>query len=152
MPRKHTLGFVSQDDYRLIAIVTSLKDYRFTFYLNQALGIDLVHYDDIAYARTGTVMCTYPWFYFHDHHLHTSYYLIGNKHIGGPMLATVKEADYFVLVKSPIDDDQIMQLVTGIRSIENVVTAFEVQIQTVKDINSVLDTNELHEMEQLTGA
>jgi hypothetical protein len=149
MPRKHTLAYVSQEEYRVIAIISSLKDYRFTFFLNQVLGIDLIHYDDIAYARTGDVMCTYSWFFFHDTQLHTNYYLISNKHTGGTLLATVKEADYLLLIKNLTDPDRVQQLVSDIRTITNVVTAFEVQPQSVKDMNNLLDTNENHEMEQL---
>lgn len=149
MPRKHTFSFTSQDEYRLVALVSSLKDYRITFYLNQVLGMDFVRYNDLAYTRSGNIMGTYQWFYYYCQQDHTTYYLIGNKHKGGSVISSAKDADYIVFIKNPVDPDTVKKCIVDIRTITNVLTAFEVPLDTVKDLAVILDTIELHELEQI---
>ncbi len=152
MPRKLTLSNHSTDEYRIVAIVSNLKDYRLTFHLNQVLGMDFVRYNDLAYTRTGQVMCLYPWFQYTDIQLHTTYYLVGNKHPGGSLIPAVKNADFILLIKNMVDPEDLKGCLTKIRSIPNVTTAMEVQLAAVKDLDALLDTNELHELEQLSGS
>jgi len=152
MPRKLTLSNHTTDEYRMVAITTSLKDYRLTFHLNQVLGMDFVRYNDLAYTRSGQVMCLYTWFQHHDNQVHTTYFLIGNKHPGGSLIPAVKNADFILLIKNMVNPDDLKACLTKIRSIANLNSAMEVQLGAVKDLEALLDTNELHELEQLTGS
>jgi hypothetical protein len=151
MPRKLTLSNSSTDEYQLVAIFSNLRDYRITFSLNQMLGMDFVRYEDLAYTRSGQIMCLYPWYFFPDKQVLTSYYLIGNKHAGGCLIPSVKNADYFLFIKNMLDPDRLKDCLSKIRSIPNVITAMEVPVGSVRDMEALLDTNELHELEQLSG-
>lgn len=151
MPRKLTLSNSSTDEYRMVAVVSNMRDYRLTFSLNQALDMDFIRYDDLAYTRSGSIMCLYPWFCYQDRQVLTSFYLIGNKHMGGSLIPSVKNADFILLIKNMMDPEKIKDCLSKIRSIPNIVTAMEVPLDSVKDLEALLDTNELHELEQLAG-
>lgn len=149
MAKKLKLVFRSSDEYRLIAVVSHLKDYKLAFEINHMLGIDLVRYDDLAYAVSGDIMCTYAWYHFKDVSTQTSFFFIGNKHQGGNLIPSAKSADFIMLIKNHPNPHEIKQYLTKLRSIPNLISATEVQPATVKDIDMLLDINELHEMEQL---
>jgi hypothetical protein len=149
MAKKIKLVIRSSDEYRLIAVVSHLKDYKLAFEINQNLDLDLVRYDDLAYAVSGDIMCTYAWYRFEDSSSHAVFYLIGSKHQGGNLIPSAKSADFFMLIKNHPDPQEIKQYLAKLRTIPNVITAVEVKPDTVKDIDMLLDINELHEMEQL---
>ncbi len=149
MPRKIKLVFHSSDNYRLIAIVSPLKEYRLAFAVNQELEFDFERCDDLAYAYSGDIMGTYAWYHFKDLNTNTVFYLIGNRHPGGNLIPSVKSADFFILIKNIHDTDEIKAYINKLKSIPNIITALEVNPETVKDLEMLLDINELHEMEQL---
>ena len=134
------------EDYHLLAIVSPLKDYTLAFFINKKLDLRLKKYGDLRVSTKGG---TYSWYYYKLGSKYLSCYLIGNNCPKQKLLPALKNFDYFFLVKDAIDQEQLRSMATGIRKIQNVVGVFNQDMSIIKGMDALIESNELHEMEQI---
>jgi len=134
-------------DYQLVAIVSYLKDYTLCYNINNSLDIDLVKHNDILFLSSSGDESSFSWYYYKDEISRTSYYLIGNKCEGGSLLKSQKAVDYFLLIKNPVDDELLKPIMVSLRTISNVTVVFELDMQQHKNMETLLEAIELHELE-----
>jgi hypothetical protein len=67
-------------------------------------------------------------------------------------LPDLKQTDFLLLVEGPFKKPQKDRLLEKIRGIQNVLTAFEVRFETIKNYNMMLADLELHLMSILKEA
>ncbi len=146
MAKRLSLNINYSEDYQLLAIVSHLKDYRLSFFLNQELDLDLRKYDDLKPNETGA---SYSWYYYSEGETYLNCYLISNHHNLGKLVPALKNVDYLLFVKNPYDDKEVMALASSIRKIPNVMAVFEHAIPSLKDVDSLIEAIELHELEQI---
>lgn len=143
-----SLNIDYHEDYNLLAIVSPLKDYTLSFFINKLLDLQMMKYDDLTFnSKKGS----YSWYYYKQGNKYLSCYLIGNNHPKGKLIPTLTNFDYFFLVKDAIDQKQIQAMAAGIRSIKNVVGVFSQDISAIKDMDILIGYNEFHEMDQIVS-
>jgi hypothetical protein len=123
--------------FTLIGISCHLKDYRLSFHLNQVLELSLVKLDDFQ---------GFSFYFYRDEDTLNSYYLLGNRGQDAILFPDLRQTDYLLLVEGPVKKARKEYLLNTIRSIQNVLTSFEVRFETIKNYNSVLTDLELHLM------
>ncbi|MCD4666079.1 MAG: hypothetical protein K8R68_12480 [Bacteroidales bacterium] len=64
------------------------------------------------------------------------------------MFPSRKNIDYFVLVNGRTDDNYKLNIVSTIKQIPNVLTAFEIEITGTRDMDNFLSDLELHMLER----
>lgn len=133
------------EDYQLLSIVSHLKDYTLVYFINKQLDLHLKKYDDLSISEEGA----FSWYYYKQGDKYMSCFLIGNNHPNQKLIPALKEFDYFFLVKDAIGEEQLQLMATGIRSIQNVVGVFEQNMSLVSGMDVLIESNELHEMEQI---
>jgi hypothetical protein len=129
--------------FTLIGISCHLKDYRISYHLNQKLDLSLTKMDDFL---------GYSFYFCRDDDCFNAYYLLGNR---GPeliLLPDLKQTDFLLLVEGPVKKAQKERLLEKIRGIQNVLTAFEVRFETIKNYTLMLSDLELHLMNILKEA
>lgn len=124
--------------FTLFGISCHLKDYRLSFHINQALDLQLVKMDDFR---------DFSLYLYRDEDYFNVYYLLGNRAPEAILAPDLKQTDFLLLVEGPFKKAQKDKLLAGIRAIPNVLTAFEVKFEAVRNINAVLTDLELHMME-----
>ncbi len=135
------------EDYHIIALVSHLKDYTLCHHINSGLRLDLIKYDDLVLAIPTTEENSFSWYFYQDKESRTFYYLIGNKGENGILMSSQKTVDYFLLIKNPVSE-QFLKSITGkIRKIPNITAVFDFNMRQFKDMDLLLETNELHELE-----
>ena len=126
-------------DFTLVAIVTSLKQYRLTSYLNKALELQFLRTDDIQnqYNDDHEDGC-YARYCADDEENELRFDLIFNKHENGPLIKEKKEVDFFLLVYGPKSKIKLVDLIGKINSIQNVQLAFEVDASQLKSKQNLI--------------
>ncbi len=57
-----------------------------------------------------------------------------------------KTVDYFFLIKNPISSQQIKSITSSLRKIPNITAVFDFNMSQFKEMDLLLETNELHEL------
>jgi len=147
--KKVSFNIDYHEDYNLLAIVSPLKDYTLSYFINKLLDLQLKKYGDLTIkAENGS----YSWYYYKQGNKYSSSYLIGNNHLKGKLIPALYNFDYFFLLKDAIAQNQIQHMATALRGIKNVVGVFEQDLSTIKDMDILIEYNELHEMDQIVSA
>lgn len=123
--------------FTLIGISCHLKDFRLSFLLNRQLELDLVKMDDFR---------DFSFYFCRDDDRMNSYFLLGNRGQESILMPELKQTDYFLLLEGHVRKSQKEKLLDKIRSTQNVLTAFEVRFETIRNYSTMLSDLELHFM------
>ncbi len=128
---KSLLAFDLDLDFVLIAISCHQKDYRLSWFLNNALEINLSKAEDFQPIAEGGA--GFPRYEYIDDLSDLHYTLIGNISSGTYFLGEHRQADFFVKMEGNVYDQDIEDVVNKIKDIEVVIMAYEVDLQRLKD-------------------
>ena len=123
--------------FTLFGISYHLKDFQLSYGLHKSLDLEFVKMDDFR-------GCSF--FLCHDDNGFNSYYLLGNRGQDSILLPDLKQTDFLLLLEGPLKKRQKEQLLERIKKIQNVLTAFEVRFDTIKNYEPMLTDLELHLM------
>ncbi|MDR6299877.1 IPExxxVDY family protein [Mesonia maritima] len=149
-------GF-AEDDYKLIAIHSSIEAYKLAFFLNKTLSIklerevydvDFSHKEGIAY---------YQLFSYLNENLCCNYYLVSNKYKLNPeevivsnglfpeegkvntnLIYEYKSVDFFLKIEDDTDSVSLKKLLININKIQQVVTAYSIEVSTLKSNKNLI--------------
>ena len=140
------LGFEFEHDYTLIAINSTLEDYRLAYLLNREFDIKLnCQPKGLSFKDKD---CTFTFYDYECNINFSSWSLLANKHIYTSINSNVndlfkeeskinylinekKEIDYFLKINGEIDVDEF-QITKKIKNIKGVITSFNIIPQTLK--------------------
>jgi hypothetical protein len=123
--------------FTLFGISCHLKDYRLSFHLNLRMDLAFAKMDDFR---------GFSFYYCRDEDSLNAYYLLGNRGEESILLPDLRQTDFILLVEGPLKKNQKERLLLQIKEIQNVLTAFEVRFETIKQYDSMLNDLELHLM------
>jgi hypothetical protein len=147
-------------DYCLIAIHTSLEDFRLAYFINQHLPINLSKSKDEIHINVKVGETYFSRFYFYDEEKCTSWNLIQNKNevIGREkrikqdlfsnsaqetitkvfLLPELRKVDYFLKIENSEYKTQVLNIITKLKAIKNIATIYSVDAQTIKSKNNLI--------------
>ncbi|UJH90029.1 IPExxxVDY family protein [Antarcticibacterium sp. 1MA-6-2] len=147
-----------EEDYHLLAIHSSLEEYKLAFYLNRQLQICLKRARIDVDFNHGNIQALYPLYTFKEPEKYRTYNLIKNK-FKGPVKKVVssgslfveeevspqvtylipeyKEVDYFLKIDDENGED-IQIMVAKLASIPNVQTTYEVDPNQLKSKSNLI--------------
>ncbi|MEI6434502.1 MAG: IPExxxVDY family protein [Bacteroidota bacterium] len=121
--------------YTLLGISCHSRDYNISFHLNEKLELGFTKMDDYR---------EFSFFFCRDDNDFNSYFLLGNRGQESVLFPELKQTDYIFLVEGPLKKAQKDNLIKVIRSIQSVLTAFEISFDTIKNYHAILNDLELH--------
>ena len=146
-------------DYHLIAIHTTLEDYRLAYLINQHLPVNLSKSNEEILISIKEGETQFSRFYFDDEDNFVSWNLIQNKNevIGQNeiinqdlfsnssqvvatkvfLLPELKKVDYFLKIESD-DDLELAGIVKKLKSIKSLSTVYVVETETIKSKNNLI--------------
>ena len=146
-------------DYHLIAIHTTLEDYRLAYFINQHLPVNLSKSNEEILISIKEGETQFSRFYFDDEDNFVSLNLIQNKNevIGQNeiinqdlfsnssqvvatkvfLLPELKKVDYFLKIESD-DDLDLAGIVKKLKSIKSLSTVYVVETETIKSKNNLI--------------
>ncbi len=129
--------------FTIFGISCHLKDFRLSFLLNKMLELEFAKMEDFK---------SYSFYFCRDEDHYNGYYLLGNRGPDSILLPELKQTDFILLIEGPFKKIQKEQLLIKIREIQNVLTAFEVRFETIKNYETLFADLELHFMKILKEA
>ena len=146
-------------DYHLVAIHTTLEDYRLAYFINQHLPVNLSKSKEEILISIKEGETQFSRFYFDDEDNFISWNLIQNKNevIGQKekinqdlfsnssqevatkvfLLPELKKVDYFLKIESD-DDLEIQAIVKKLKTIKSLSTVYVVETETIKSKNNLI--------------
>lgn len=118
---KQKLTYNPEEFYNVIALATSLKDYRVSFFVNQLLHLELEKSDDLVIdLKKKSIVMSFGQHAYTDETRGLEYSLINNKSSNGVFLSSVKNFDFALVVKSQDDSIDIPFILDKLKSIDKV--------------------------------
>lgn len=157
---KLDLGEFDEIDYDLIAIHTSLEDYRLAYFINQKLPINLSKSKNEIQINIKEGETNFSRFYYNDTEKDVSWDLIQNKNEvtqyknGNTqnlfsnvtmevstkvfLLPEFKKVDYFLKIENNDDTMNLSKIQTLLNTIDNVSTVYTVDTNQIKSKNNLI--------------
>ena len=136
---RKTLKFEIDLDFVLIAITTSLKDYRIGYLINKYLNCIFSKSADLEVdVLEGPATVFFSLYQYHWEASETDFYFIGNKGSDGYLIPEMRKADYFLMIKNYIDDDDLEKLITALNRIPEIVAAVKINPKKIKSRENLL--------------
>jgi|SRR5690554_1612930 len=136
---KFTLSLEEDYPYFIIGISSSTPDYRLCWSLNKTLDISLKRDKSIdIHSKNGDVTA-HSVFEYTDEVLNTKYRLIENKKGSSRFLSEANQADYLLIIDDS-DKIQISDLLNEIKKIAQVILAFSIDIDSLKQKQNLMLT------------
>jgi hypothetical protein len=149
-----------KDEFTLIAIHCSEDPYKMAYLLNKHLSLQLQRKrTDLDFSKQGLEI-SFPWFEFEDQMEYTYYDLLANKcksvsartvASGGlfeaedseeliteHLLPEMKTADFLLKISSDSQDVPIRKLLQKINDINQVISAYTVEVEKLKSKNNLI--------------
>ena len=126
-------------DFQLIAITTSLKDYRTCYLINKHLNFDFTRQQDLKVdIHPASQAGLFSLYHYQQDESDADFYFIANKGSEGSLIPEMREADYFMMIKNYIDEDDLEQIVTGLNRIPEIVAAVKIDPKRIKSRENLL--------------
>jgi hydroxymethylpyrimidine pyrophosphatase-like HAD family hydrolase len=131
------------------AIVSHLKPHQLAYRINEKCTWDLQRLKNLnANAKTkaaGFVVYTYQ-----QNHMQPDFYLVALKDDKHILVKDLKQFDYILQARLPDEDTKWegVELMHKIKSIENVLGVFDINLETIKNSNALYFDKQLDELEE----
>ena len=136
---KYTLEEEYEYDFRLIGISCHEKDYRICWGLNNGLRLSLAKEEkgiEVLIKKTNEFSKHALYSYFQED-TENEFTLLNNRSNAGYLVPEQAQADYLFMIKESYDVD-ILALISKIKSIPFVLTAFEVKVGNLKSKENLI--------------
>jgi len=133
---KLTSGIVY--NYTAIGIACHMKDYRFTFFLNEQLGFQFKRVEDLVFGAVNESR-GYSLYIHKSTEERRSFYLVTNYHEEGRLIPSEKGADFFLIVNDVLPVIKKKQLISKIRKIPQVLAAYEIPKEKVNNLEVIFE-------------
>jgi hypothetical protein len=126
LSRKNLYLDVDYDyDFELISIVSSYRDYRICWHINQELMIDLTRQEDIKIEfRSRKQSAWFNLYSYKDEINWLQYYVIANKSAGEVLVPELKEVDYFLQISGGNAANEKERVLEGLKRIHLIEAVF----------------------------
>ncbi|MEI8006139.1 MAG: IPExxxVDY family protein [Bacteroidota bacterium] len=124
--------------FTILGISCHLKDYRLSFLLNQNLPADFKKMDDFPGG--------FSLYFYLDEECRNSFYLLSNRSEEKILFHELKQTDFIMLLDGPVKKARLDRMLKTIRAIPNVLTGFEILVDSLKNFPGFLADLELHLM------
>ena len=136
---RKTLKFEIDLDFVLIAITTSLKEYRICYLINKYLNFNFSKRPDLELdILQGSGPVLFSLYQYHWEASETDFYFIANKGSEAYLIPEMRKADYFLMIRNYIDDDDLDKLVSSLNKIQEIVAAVKIDPKKIKSRENLL--------------
>ncbi len=127
-------------DFTLIAITSSLKDYRLCYFINKFTELNLAKIDDHeVWMPANKQQVPFSRYADFADESETEYYLLANRGVdGGFLIPEMRHSDYFLIIRNFIDEEDLTLLQDRISDIPEVVVASEISPQKLKSKENLI--------------
>lgn len=133
----------SSYDYTTIGIACHMKDYRFTFFLNDKLGFQLRRIADFLVGE-GKDLKRFSFYIFDNPEERRQFYLVSNYHEEGRLIPSEKGVDFLLIVNDALSENRRKDLISRIQKIPQVIAAYDIPKGKANNLETIFEEIELH--------
>jgi len=137
----------ADEEYLMIGISSSLRDYQLSFHINKHFQIDLKKRADIPFYNKNGLQGRFAFYHCFDEDLRLDYYLFANKSNNAYAVSAYPHFEFFILFKLSSYMLPIGDMLKELRSISNVVAALQIPLSGLKNFKDLLEDVEMHLLE-----
>jgi len=120
-------------DFVLIAITASLKDYVFCHKINTRLNLNFEKVDDHeVYFNVDEPPLAFSKYYFYIEQGDNEFYILNNRNSEGFLIPEMSKVDYFMIIHSYIDKDDLSYILTGLNKLPDIQVAAQIDPYKLK--------------------
>lgn len=131
MAKKLVLDFEMEADFSLLGIVSPIKDYRLTFFLNRALHYHFKREEPFVFHGK-TKSYKHSMYHYYDMENQVTIYLIANRSEENVLLPEYKQMDFILILDGEHLDDFPTKLLKKIKSIAHIRLLVTIDINRIK--------------------
>jgi len=139
--KKNKLVIAPFDDIQIIGINAPMADYKLAYHFNEAFHFSFIRLKEVLLDD----VLPYAFFYYNAGENRNTYDLVSLKYKDHRCVKLNPQLDYLLIVRNPITDARIEQVIKNIRGIEGVVHAFAMDLSRTPAIDVLLERIEMHE-------
>jgi len=127
-------------DFVLIAVTSAQKDYRICYLINKYLSFNFARVADLEVNiyQNSAEPVPFSMYEYYWEASETSFYLIANRGVDGLLIPEMREADYFLMIKNYIDDQDLNNLISGLNRVPEIVVAIKIDPKKIKSRENLL--------------
>jgi hypothetical protein len=137
--RKHKLEYAERFDFLLLGMSSTENDYRLIWQINKQLGFEFIKTDNHKIKAKGSLPeLEFSHYIFEHEDLYLVFRIISNKSPDGVLMEELKNIDFLLIVQGKIEDANINELVSGLKSIEHIQAVFRIDPSGLKSRERLL--------------
>lgn len=144
-PKKNILKVEPFEDLRVFGIASTNRDYALAWHMNEKLGLNLQRLENLR-ASEGVESSGFPFYYYDEGENQNVFNLVSNNGDGTLLLKMPARTDFFLVIRNPLNETRLATILSAIRSISGVQMVYEPDLTKHKQIDSILEELEFHEM------
>jgi hypothetical protein len=133
MPKKILLDFEEEENYSIVGITSTLKDYRLIFFLNKLAGINFKRVEPFVFSFKEKVFTFSVYLQVDDENMR-NFYLLSNNNKSVKLIKELKHFDYLLVMDGEIEDDFLNNLSKRIKNVGGVMISSVVDGEIVNRI------------------
>ena len=133
-------------DYTIFGIACHLRDYRFTFFLNEKLGFKFRRIEDLK-MKDGEEEKSYSFYLYRHPDERRNYYLVSNYHEAGRLIPSERGVDFFLIADDILHGPQKQQLLAMTQTVQQVLAAYEIPQTKARNLEVIFQEIEMHFLE-----
>ena len=134
----------TDEEYLMIGLSSSLKDYQLSYYLNKHFQTFFKKMPDIPFYDRHGEIGQFAFFHFYDEDLRMDYYLFANKSSKNTAVLAYPHFEFFVLCKLSSYQIPVSDILKEMRRIPQINAALQIPLQKLKNLDELLEDLELH--------
>jgi len=136
---KKFLKFEIDLDFVLIAVITSLKDYRICYLINKSLKFNFSKIPDLTVDSNQTNDKSFFSIYnYYREETKNDLFFISNKGSEGYLIPEMRKMDYFLMIKNYFSDSDTDEIISSLNKIPEIVTALKIDPKKIKSRENLL--------------
>ena len=120
-----------------------MKDYRFTFFLNEQLGFQFKRMDDLVLGESEGSR-NYSLYMYSDREERKHFYLVSNYHEDGRLIPSEKGADFFLIADEVMPAAFKKKLISKVQKVSQVLAAYEIPAGKANNLEVIFEEIEMH--------
>jgi hypothetical protein len=141
--KKIKLSSVGSYNYTTIGIACHMKDYRFTYFLNEQMGFQLKRMNDLKLGVEQDSL-GYSFYLYNIPEERRNFYLVSNYHEDGRLIPSEKGADFFLIVNDVLPLVQKKKLISKIQKIPQVLAAYDIPPGKANNLEVIFEEIEMN--------
>lgn len=134
----------TNEEYLMIGVSSSLKDYQLSYYLNKHFQTLFHKLADIPFYDKKGFMGDFAFFHYYDEDLRMDYFLFANKCNSTIAIPKYRHFEFFILFRLSSFLIPIKDILHEMRKIHGISAALQIPLEKFKNLNDLLEDIELH--------